>query len=297
VSIVDGVKARFGRRVLLNVRLPSDRRHDQRGHCSVCGADSRFVFNTWVIPDDLRSAWGDAAVSLAYTRRESLFCRSCCSSLRVRGIADVLLSLYGSGAKSVAEMIHQAQFRSLDVAEINAIGSTGSLHSFLAQLPRLSYSEYRGPDRLGEVIDGARNEDICRLTYADESFDLVLSSDTLEHVPDFRAALHETRRVLRPGGRHVFTVPIVASRASTDTRALIDGDGDVVHVLPPLYHGRGAGLYRYVPVGDDLLTFTEFGRDLVDHMREAGFQPDVMRGADDRDETGAAMVFSGRVEG
>jgi len=44
------------------------------------------------------------------------------------------------------------------------------------------------------VIGGARNEDICRLTYADASFDLVLSSDTLEHVPDFRAALRETRR-------------------------------------------------------------------------------------------------------
>lgn len=296
MSIIDAVKARFGRPVLLHVRPPRDRRHDQRGHCSVCGADSVFVFNSWVISNDQHATFDDRAVSLAYTRRESLFCRACCSSFRVRGIADVLLSLYSSGAKSVDELIREERFRRLDVAEINTIGSTGSLHSFLARLPRLAFSDYRGPDRLGEVIDGVRNEDICRLTYEDESFDLVLSSETLEHVPDFMSALQETRRVLRPGGHHVFTVPIISTRETTSTRAAIDSDGKVVHVLPPLYHGRGSGLYRYVPVADDMLAFTEFGQDLVEHMREAGFDPQVLS-ADDRDQTGASLVFSGRVPG
>ena len=256
------------------------------------------MFNSWVIPADLHAAWGDPAVSLAYTRRESLFCRLCCSSLRVRGFADVLLTLYGSGAKAVAELVRQEQFRRLEIAEINPIGPLGAaLHSFLAQLPHLVLSEYRAAGRSGEVIDGSRNEDICRLTYDDGSFDLVLSSDTLEHVPDYRAALSETRRVLRPGGRHIFTVPIVASRATTNTRAEVDSDGEVVHLLAPLYHGRGSGLYHYVPVGQDLLTFTEFGADLVDRMREAGFAPEVLRGAGGRDETGASWVFSGRVPG
>ena len=296
VNIVDGLKARFGRPVLLNVRAPRDRRHDQEGYCNVCGTDTAFVFNSWVISEDMRAAWGQS-VSQAYTRRESLFCRSCCSSLRVRGIADVLLSLYGSGAKSVAEMVRQEPFRRLDVAEINSIGSTGSLHSFLERLPHLAFSQYRSADQLGQIIDGDRNEDMCRLTYADESFDLVLSSDTLEHVPDFRAALRETRRVLRPGGRHVFTIPIITSRETTKARAEIDSDGRVVHLMPPLYHGRGAGIYRYIPVGDDLLAFTEFGRDIDDHMREAGFEPEVLKAVDDRDKTGAASVFSGRVPG
>jgi ubiquinone/menaquinone biosynthesis C-methylase UbiE len=168
------------------------------------------------------------------------------------------------------------------------------LHAFLDLLPNLAYSEYQGNNHRGEVVDGVRSEDICSLTYPDASFDLVLSSDTLEHVPDFRLALRETRRVLRPGGRHVFTVPIVGSRPTTEPRAHVAGDGSIEHVLPPLYHGRGAGLYRHLPVGQDLLTFTEFGSDLTDHMREAGFEPEVVR-ADARDESGATWVFSGRV--
>jgi SAM-dependent methyltransferase len=294
MNIMDTLKERLGRPVLLNVRTPRDHRYDQHGRCSVCGNDTVFVFNSWVIPDELRASW-DASIALAYTRRESLFCRSCCSSLRVRGFANVLLSIYGSGARSVAALVHEEQFQRLDVAEINTIGSTGSLHSFLGQLPRLAFSQYRSTDRLGEVIDGVRNEDVCQLTYSDESFDLVLSSDTLEHVPDFRAALRETRRVLRPGGRHIFTVPVVSTREISEPRAKIGGDGSVIHLLPPLYHGRGAGLYRYVPVGDDLLTFTEFGRDLAGHMREAGFEPEVLRGAEDPLDTGATWVFSGRV--
>jgi SAM-dependent methyltransferase len=289
------LKARFGRQVLTNVRPLRDRRNDERGNCSVCGRNSVFAFNSWVIPLDLHASWGDANVSSAYIRRESLFCRSCGSSLRVRRIADVLLSAFEPDASSVAELVHQDRFRQLDVAEINAIGAVGALHPFLARSPRLAFSEYRGPERLGEMVDGTRNEDICRLTYADKSFDLVLSSDTLEHVPDFRAALRETRRVLRPGGRHVFTVPIVASRLTTEARARINAEGEVVHLMPALYHGRGAGLYRYLPVGNDLLTFTEFGMDLLQHIREAGFEAEVLRAEDDQDGTGAGFVFCGLV--
>ena len=41
------------------------------------------------------------------------------------------------------------------------------------------------------------------------SFDLVLTSETLEHVPDLAAASREIRRVLVPGGRHIFTIPLL----------------------------------------------------------------------------------------
>ena len=102
-----------------------------------CGADTTFVFNSWTIGDDLRAFWGDPSVSHAYTRRESMFCQSCCGSLRVRPIAEVLVSLYGApGCASLAQLTENPTFRELDIAEINTIGSIGSMHALLQQLPR-----------------------------------------------------------------------------------------------------------------------------------------------------------------
>ena len=146
----------------------------------MCGARARFVRNSWILPAELAREWPPEFVD-----RESQLCTECGANRRVRGIAEVLLTLYGETARSIPELVREDGFRRLRVAEINSIGR---MHAFLADLPYLSYSEY--PE-----------EDLMQLSYGDAEFDLVLTSDTLEHVPNPRLALRETRRVLRPGGR------------------------------------------------------------------------------------------------
>lgn len=49
--------------------------------------------------------------------------------------------------------------------------------------------------------------DAARLPFAPRSFDLVVSCETLEHLPDPGAALGEIRRVLVPGGALLASVP------------------------------------------------------------------------------------------
>jgi SAM-dependent methyltransferase/glycosyltransferase involved in cell wall biosynthesis len=49
--------------------------------------------------------------------------------------------------------------------------------------------------------------DGTRLPFADESFDGVICMNALHHMPDYRATLAEMCRVLRPGGRAVFSEP------------------------------------------------------------------------------------------
>jgi SAM-dependent methyltransferase len=53
----------------------------------------------------------------------------------------------------------------------------------------------------------ARLCEIERMPFADASFDLVTCLDVLEHTPDDRRTLSELRRVTRPGGTLVVTVP------------------------------------------------------------------------------------------
>lgn len=49
--------------------------------------------------------------------------------------------------------------------------------------------------------------DATALDFVDDTFDAVICSEVLEHLPDYDAALLEMRRVLKPGGRLCITVP------------------------------------------------------------------------------------------
>jgi SAM-dependent methyltransferase len=49
--------------------------------------------------------------------------------------------------------------------------------------------------------------DAQRLPFADASFDLVISCETIEHVPDVTSALQEMHRVSRSGARLLLTTP------------------------------------------------------------------------------------------
>lgn len=58
--------------------------------------------------------------------------------------------------------------------------------------------------RVGEIVQGSLLEP---LPFADGRFDLAVSFDVIEHLDDDRHALRELRRVVRPGGLLLLTVP------------------------------------------------------------------------------------------
>ncbi len=68
---------------------------------------------------------------------------------------------------------------------------------------------------LGEVRVGRLEQ----LPWPDASFDLITCLDVIEHTPDDRATLAELRRVCRPGGRLLVTVPAYPSLWSAHDEA------------------------------------------------------------------------------
>lgn len=52
-----------------------------------------------------------------------------------------------------------------------------------------------------------RKEDATHISFPDQSFDLVLANHILEHIPDYKKALREIWRVLKPGGTAIVQTP------------------------------------------------------------------------------------------
>lgn len=136
------------------------------------------------------------------------------------------------------EWVDSPTAQSLKVLELNG---AGNLTQFLRRLS-------------GHVEASYPETDMLAMRYADESFDLVLHSDTLEHVPDPVRGLRECRRLLRSGGACCFTIPIVVSRLTRSR------DG-----LRPSYHGGPDDRKS------DYIVCTEYGADAWRHVMEAGF--------------------------
>ena len=59
------------------------------------------------------------------------------------------------------------------------------------------------------------NWDLTDVPHPDDSFDAIVCSHVLEHIPDDRAAMRELRRILSPGGWAIVQVPIDYERAET----------------------------------------------------------------------------------
>ena len=88
---------------------------------------------------------------------------------------------------------------------------------FLKVIGELTQCSLFGADFDPERLRTARKEmgsrapvaasDILRLPYADATFDKIVLSEVLEHVPDDIGSLLEVRRVLKPGGLVAITVP------------------------------------------------------------------------------------------
>jgi len=208
------------------------------GVCPVCGNETEFI-------------------DFSENMRESGRCVVCGSSNRQRQMAWMLRRrLY---LPPIGKLVFREGFT------IYNAESSGPLHARLAEHTDYMCSEYFGDGhQSGEIINGIRHEDLRQLSFGDAAFDLVLSSDVLEHMPSPYDAHRDIFRVLKPGGRHIFTVPFNAGAEADDVRARMV-DGRIKYLAEPLYHGD--------PIRPDegILVWTIFGTEMMQKLETIGF--------------------------
>jgi SAM-dependent methyltransferase len=174
---------------------------------------------------------------------------------RVEWLVSVLGSLEpksrildaGAGDQRYKSLCTHLRYVSLDFARYDGLSDPGGLHpqSF----------------RYGDLSIVA---DVVAVPAPDASFDVILCSEVLEHLPDPLAALREFARLLRSGGRLVLTAPFCS----------------LTHFAPYHYYS-GFNRYWYeehLPkLGFDIIEIKANGNFFTYLIQEIGRLPEIAR--------------------
>lgn len=213
--------------------------HHRMGICKICGMPTIFI-----CIDKMKA-------------RENMFCLFCHSSSRKR---------------HVAKMIIDVAFRN-KIRHIRELPKTGRVKIYNADVFDSFYKVLRKYKHFvsSELIDNippgsqigerAYCQNLEKLTFESESFDIVITEDIFEHIRNYENAFKEIYRVLKAGGYHIFTVPCDFSK-KTVTRVDTSGDADT-NLLPPEYHGG--------PRRGKILAYRTFGYDIFEDLKKIGF--------------------------
>lgn len=230
------------------------------GYCHVCGGQRAFLGYE---PADMPC------------KRNSFICQGCGASARNRHLAKCILEKLPTTPQSRS----LRQFARNFTGRIWLTCTSGAIAGALRSNPGCVASEYVAGVASGEVADGVLCQDLHETSFPPDSLDLIVTEDVLEHVPDPRRAFLEIRRVLKPGGWHIATVPVDWSLATTIPRAVLER-GEVSHILPPEYHGdprRPEGVLAFTTFGQDVLAWfgltgpSELDTAHLDRAQEAAF--------------------------
>jgi len=202
---------------------------DVPGYCPTCQKNVRFIStNSWL--------------------RDHLLCQNCGSIPRERALLVVLEMCFPN-------------WRNLIIHESSPVNRGASIR-IARDCSQYISSQLFGDMQSGDVNNGVRCENLEHLTFPNESIDLHITQDVMEHVFNPYAAFSEIARTLRPGGAHVFTAPLVNKAKPSERAAIRNGDGTITHLLCAEYHGNPID-----PRGS--LVVFRWGFDIAQHIFES----------------------------
>ena len=215
-----------------------------KGFCSCCNKPSFFVaFNYWL--------------------RDSYKCVRCRSIPRQRAIMKVIR------AQSV-------NWENMVIHESSPCGAPFEIMK--RECKNYSYSYFYPNKKLGEFLDSegiSTCQNLQEMSFPDNSFDMFITQDVFEHINEPEKAIREIYRCLKPGGKHLFTVPLYPF-IETRPRIKLE-EGKVVPIMKEEYHGN--------PISEkgSLVTY-DWGGDIgkiIDSV--AGFRTEVIEFPDSKE--------------
>jgi len=204
--------------------------------CGICGGTS--FSRRPVLWQQLITDWQISDAEADYIdRQQGETCDSCGANLRSIALANAIRSFLRTN-ELLCEVVETRLVQDISILEIN---EAGMLTPYLRKFGRYLFGAYPAVD-------------IHCLPYNDDALDLVVHSDTLEHVKNPVHALKECRRIIKPRGAICFTIPIIMDRLSRSREG-----------LPKSFHGCPS------TAADDFVVHTEFGSDAWTYIAKAGF--------------------------
>jgi len=187
--------------------------------------------------------------------RDHLLCAHCGSVPRERALMLTIERFF-------------PRWRELVIHE-SSPGNRGASVRLAKECPGYFGSQFYPDLPAGSTERNWRCENLEALSFADESVDLHVTQDVLEHVFDPARVFQEVARTLKPGGAHVFTVPLVNKAAPSRRRAEIAPDGSIRHLEPPQFHGNPidhSGSLVTMDWGYDITAFIHATSGLFTHV-------------------------------
>jgi SAM-dependent methyltransferase len=196
------------------------------------------------------------------------------------GLIKFCNARFGISAENVPDLAEKsAGIDILETDEVSAISKTLRINQ--------SYvvSTYAPNLPNGDLGNGLYNVDLQNIPFPSERFEIILTSDVMEHVRDFEGAHAEIFRCLKPGGAHIFTVPFDENALVTKT--LVDTTSPTdVYLERPQIHGD--------PRSGGAVAYRICGLSMMDLLRSIGFEVDMVRVTDVRCGVFDGLYFEAR---
>lgn len=207
-----------------------------------------FTYKSWIIGYCIICNDFTKFNNFSQNLRETISCVKCGSFNRQRQLFLNIKKFLGNSLNDLC--VHNTE-------------SYGALHKILRKTcTNYTFSEYFSSDK--SFINNIRNENLEKLNFQNESLDLIITSDVLEHVAKPYDAFREIHRVLKPKAYHIFTVPFDLNSPNDIKKAeMINGKVQIYG--EPEYH-------EDTLKKEGALVFNIFGDEMIKKLDQIGLK-------------------------